>query len=129
MNLNIVSRVWCLAILLAASTAYGEVLPSDEAAAALPSIQQSHIEGNVPAKPDFDRLIRRDLGAYFAKPGEPAANVNYELLRDEPTQVGVCPAGSGALYQSSFRIRAAELARSRVPYPDPGDRWFRVGAT
>lgn len=46
--------------------------------------QASHIEQNVPVEADFDRLLRRDLSAYFG-----GAVVEYDLLRDGPTQSGV----------------------------------------
>ncbi|MFI5398614.1 MAG: hypothetical protein ACHQ9S_24055 [Candidatus Binatia bacterium] len=56
----------------------------------LQDVQRSHIEANVPAPADFDRFLRRDLGDYFAKErGLKAVSVEFELLREEPTQSGV----------------------------------------
>lgn len=53
-------------------------------------IQQSHIDGNVPAQADFDRILRRDLMKYFAEDsGAAPTALDYQLLRDGPTQSGV----------------------------------------
>ena len=50
-------------------------------------IQRSHIEGNVPPPEQFDAMLRRDLASYFN-----TQTLNYELLREGPTQSGVsCP--------------------------------------
>jgi hypothetical protein len=51
--------------------------------------QRAHLEAQIPAKADFDRLMMRDLVAYFSKAGEPPATVHYELLRTGPTLAGV----------------------------------------
>lgn len=64
-------------------------IPPEKAEAILREIQRSHIEGNVPPKDEFHRLLRRDLVGYFSSPGQPPAEVEYELLRDGPTQSGV----------------------------------------
>jgi tetratricopeptide (TPR) repeat protein len=47
------------------------------------SISLSHIAANVPAKKDFGSFLKRDLKAHFGQ------RVEYELLRDAPTQLGV----------------------------------------
>ena len=52
------------------------------------SIFQSHIDGNIPSKEDFDVFLRRDLASYFSSDGE-NIKVEYELLRNKPTQVGI----------------------------------------
>ncbi len=52
---------------------------------ALPvAAQNSHVDGNVPDQAHFSDYLERDLRAYFQ-----AENVEYELLRNGPTQVGV----------------------------------------
>jgi hypothetical protein len=52
--------------------------------------QQSHIDENVPAPPDFDKFLRRDLAAYFAQERKRKdLPLELELLRDGPTQSGV----------------------------------------
>jgi hypothetical protein len=54
------------------------------------AIAASHIEVNVPPPGDFDRFLRRDLGAYFGSKGTGGpVSVEYELLRQGPTQSGV----------------------------------------
>jgi len=49
--------------------------------------QNSHIEGNVPEQ--FDQLLKRDLITYFQEIYKQAVTVEYELLREQSTQVGV----------------------------------------
>lgn len=52
-------------------------------------IAESHTAANVPTKANFDKFLRRDLTAYFAKATGKKVIVKYELLRDGPTQSGV----------------------------------------
>ncbi len=52
-------------------------------------IEQSHIDGNVPAAKDFHKFLVRDLQKYFSSLLETKVLVEYELLRDGPTQSGV----------------------------------------
>lgn len=56
---------------------------------ALADLQRSHIEANAPTSANFDRLLRRDIEAYFADQGVASSSLQYELLRDAPTQSGV----------------------------------------
>jgi hypothetical protein len=73
-------RTFLSIVLLAAVCGCGE--------RATQSIAESHVEANVPSQ-DFDRYLRRDLESYFRlKNGNPVA-VEYELLRDGPTQTGI----------------------------------------
>lgn len=53
------------------------------------AIPRSHVRGNVPSAEQFDGLLRRDLNAYFAKADSTPVQVEYELLRRAPTQVGI----------------------------------------
>ncbi len=50
-------------------------------------VQGSHIQGNVPKQ--FHKLLKRDLTIYFRDIYKEVVTVEYELLRDIPTQVGV----------------------------------------
>ena len=61
----------------------------NDSAAAIADVQASHIEGNAPARGDFERLLKRDLTAYFLPNPSEGAEVEYEFLRDGPTQSGV----------------------------------------
>jgi len=55
-----------------------------------PDIQRSHIEANVPPPGAFERLLVRDLKAYFGRStGKPISAVKYITLRNAPTQSGV----------------------------------------
>jgi hypothetical protein len=50
--------------------------------------QQSHVEQNAPDEAEFERLLLRDLAAFFEPLGPPASTVSYELLRKGATQSG-----------------------------------------
>lgn len=52
-------------------------------------IAQSHIDGNKPEQEDFRNFLIRDLQAYFKEILKKKVRVDYELLRDAPTQSGV----------------------------------------
>jgi len=52
-------------------------------ALAFTSISRSHIDGNVPDKEHFNEYLSRDLTNHFG------GKINYILLRNQPTQVGV----------------------------------------
>lgn len=49
--------------------------------------QNSRIQGNVPEP--FDKVLKRDLTSYFQDLYKQPVTVEYELLREIPTQVGV----------------------------------------
>ena len=53
------------------------------------SIGKSHIEANVPDRQHFDEYLKRDLAAYFKKTMGKNVSVEYELLRNGPTQTGI----------------------------------------
>lgn len=55
----------------------------------LESIARSHIEANVPDNQHFDEYLKRDLTAYFKKTTSKDVMVEFELLRDGPTQTGI----------------------------------------
>jgi len=70
-----------VAVLMVASQAGDAVI--------LQEIQRSHIEANVPAAADFQRLLQRDLRSYFQRKHGKKVAVEHEILRDGPTQSGV----------------------------------------
>ncbi len=49
----------------------------------------THRSQTVPPAADFDRILRRDLETYFARSRGTDLIVDWELLRDGPTQSGV----------------------------------------
>ncbi|PZO36957.1 MAG: hypothetical protein DCF19_19925 [Pseudanabaena frigida] len=53
----------------------------------LDGVQNSQIQGNVPKQ--FHKILKRELTTYFQEMYKEAVTVEYELLRDVPTQVGV----------------------------------------
>ena len=52
-------------------------------------LHESHIDGNVPTMPDFDKFMQRDLLAYFQAAVPGTTSVDWVLLRRSPTQSGV----------------------------------------
>ena len=53
-------------------------------------VQRSQIEANVPPPVDFNGILTRDLSSYFAAVRtQKAVPIDFEMLRDGPTQVGV----------------------------------------
>jgi hypothetical protein len=63
---------------------------NDQAAEqALKDIQRSHIEAGVPSNKDFSRFLERDLLLYFRGELKDKLKVEYQLLRNGPTQSGV----------------------------------------
>jgi len=51
-------------------------------------VARSHIEANVPAPDVFDNYMKRDLGSYLCN-GIKNCHVEYQLLRQGPTQTGI----------------------------------------
>ena len=49
---------------------------------------ESHIDANVPQSRDFDAYMKRDLASYLCK-GVDNCRVEYQLLREGPTQTGI----------------------------------------
>src|SRR5947207_2603810 len=98
------------------------VVAQPDPAQLLQDIQRSHIEANLPLPGDFDRLLRRDLGAYFSKQrGRNVVRVDFEMLRDGPTQSGVSypkfylwvRIGDGMSTDDRGAVRVAAINRER----------------
>jgi hypothetical protein len=90
----------------------------------LASVQESHIAANAPADEEFEALLMRDLGAYFASQGMTDPQVRYELLRRGPTQSGVAypkyyvwvsaESASGDTMAGAMRVAAVDRIRFEV---------------
>ena len=80
-------------------------IPPEQAEAIIRDLQNSHIAANVPPREDFGRFLKRDLAAYFRSPQRADYDVQYELLRDGPTQSGV----SYPKYYVWVRVTANEI--------------------
>lgn len=52
-------------------------------------IAWSHVAANVPPPEKFDAILKRDLGAYFEESTGRPVTVEYEFLREGPTQSGL----------------------------------------
>jgi hypothetical protein len=57
--------------------------------AQIPGVAESHIAGNVPSTNDFRPFLIRALTAFLTPTHGDKLTVDYELLRDGPTQSGV----------------------------------------
>jgi len=92
---------------------------------AMLEISRSHIDANVPAPEDFDKFMRRDLTDYFAATFK-GLPVQYELLRDAPTQSGVAypkyylwvTIGGGKSPQQRGAVRVAAIEKKRFEVSD-----------
>jgi hypothetical protein len=88
----------------------------------LRAVQRSQIEANVPAPVDFNGILTRDLGSYFAAARtQKAPTIDFEMLRDGPTQIGVSypkfyvwvrvAGGNSADDRGAVRLAAVERKR------------------
>lgn len=68
---NLLSAAFCLILVGQSITACG------------------HIEANGPDAKDFRTFLVRDLNSYFGSKLQKSVNVEYELLRNGPTQTGI----------------------------------------
>ncbi|MDI1240317.1 MAG: hypothetical protein PSX80_00160 [bacterium] len=78
---------WTLALFLLLVSALAAYAQTEHDV--LASIAKSHIEANVPDRQHFEEYLKRDLAAYFKKQSGKDVTVEYELLRDGPTQAGI----------------------------------------
>jgi hypothetical protein len=84
------------------------------------AVADSHVRANVPDEKEFDRLLKRDLAAYFKERKGREVSVDYELLRKGPTQTGIAfpkfyawvkvrdKGGDGLLEEGAVRLAAVE---------------------
>jgi hypothetical protein len=105
-------KIWALLLCL-----LGSVL------ACRSQIADSHIEANVPKGALFDEYLKRDLKGYFCPENKDCA-VEYELLRDGPTQTGIsypkyylwarCVRKNAVEREGAVRVAAIEQKRFDV---------------
>src|SRR5262249_48219421 len=67
----------------------GAVLHCACQTATVDSTTASHIEANSPPADEFQRLLSRDLKSYLDRRTKRDLNIDYELLRNAPTQAGI----------------------------------------
>ena len=72
-------RVLLLFVCLACATSHAQ----------LAGVAESHIAANVPSTNDFRPFLIRDLTAYLQPTYGDKLALDYELLRDGPTQTGI----------------------------------------
>ncbi len=122
-----IGRPFALAAsLFGAVPASSQPLSQAEAERAIAEIQASHVRGNVPDGPAFDRLLERDLNAYFAALGVENVVTRAELLREGATQSGVAypkfylwvQLFSGRNLVNSGAVRAAAVQKMRFEITD-----------
>ena len=90
----------------------------------LSDVADSHIEANVPAQKDFDPFLKRDLAAFFRESSTAPMRVEYQLLREGPTQTGIAYpkfyawvkvfSGSRLSQEGAVRLAAIDKARFEV---------------
>jgi hypothetical protein len=90
----------------------------------LQDIQRSHIESNVPPSAEFNRILQWDLDSYVTKMRGKTARVEYEMLRDGPTQSGTAYPkfyvwvrvfeGASVVDQGAVRVAAIERREFQV---------------
>ncbi len=81
-------------------------------------LQESHIDGNVPAERDFDKFMQRDLLAYFQTAVPGTTSVEWTLLRRAPTQSGVAYPKFYAWVKASGKSSAARQGAVRFDAVD-----------
>ena len=106
MKLSIAISVLLLTGVVTACMAQGE------------SLADSHIRANVPDEKDFAAFLKRDLEKYFKDSLHKSVTVEYELLRNGPTQSGIAYPkfyawvtlhdGGAVIDQGAVRIAAVE---------------------
>lgn len=112
--------------------------------AQIPGVAESHIAANVPSTNDFRPFLIRDLTAYLKPTHGDKLTVDYELLRDGPTQSGVAypkfylwlraTNAEKTVIQGAVRVAAVDKKRfdvtdfvpraDIVSHPDALDRIF-----
>jgi hypothetical protein len=115
-----------LAALLTAQAAAAQDVSPEHAEETIRQVQESHIAANVPPKEDFDRFLKRDLAAYLRSSEQHDVQIEYELLRNGPTQSGIAypkyyvwvrALERGALIrQGAARVAAIERNRFEVTH-------------
>jgi len=98
-----------------------------QAAFAQSDLQRSHIEANVPAPEEFERLLQRDLLAFFKQSmGSAISSVEVQPLRSGPTQSGVSypkfylwvKVLTGSSVRQTGAVRVAAVQRTRFEVTD-----------
>jgi hypothetical protein len=98
-----------------------------QAAFAQSDLQRSHIEANVPPAEEFERLLQRDLLAFFKQAvGASVTSVEVQPLRSGPTQSGVSypkfylwvKVTAGSSGQQAGAVRVAAVQRTRFEITD-----------
>ena len=104
------------------------------------AIAESHIKGNVPPQSRFDRYLRRDLTAYFTRSTGKKVTVQYEFLREGPTQTGIAypkyylwvtvHTGTKLVDEGAARAAAIDRRRFEVTHylPEDAERFRKIAA-
>ncbi|MEW6710009.1 MAG: hypothetical protein AB1403_09335 [Candidatus Riflebacteria bacterium] len=82
-------KIALIAVLVFTAVCLSQIVAADAFAEISQSVAESHIEANVAEQPAFEKILTRDLEAYFSEIFEAPVKVEYEMLRNEPTQSGV----------------------------------------
>jgi hypothetical protein len=91
---------------------------------AVRQLQDDHVQANAPDYATFNRMLARDLNAYFAANGFSTPDTSFELLRRQATQSGVAypkfylwirtRSADGRSISGAVRVAAVEKQRFDV---------------
>lgn len=83
-----------------------------------------HIDANVPEQNNFRSFLIRDLNSYFTSASKKPVSVEYDLLRDFPTQTGIAypkyyawvriSDGTSVIEQGAVRLAACDKTTFQV---------------
>ncbi len=111
-----------LSILVLLGMSFSSICHAQEMA----NVQLSYIKGNVPSAENFDSFLKRDLKAYFKNDEQKNTLVEYEMLRDGPTQSGVAypkyyvwvKISSKGIIQNEGAARVAAIDKTKFEITD-----------
>ncbi len=103
---------------------FSGIVSASQANQVIDQIAESHIDGNVPDKSDFDSFMHRDLEVYFKRVTGKLVDIQYEFLRNGPTQTGIAYPkfylwvkifeNKSLLDQGAVRVAAIEKKRFEI---------------
>jgi hypothetical protein len=116
-------RVFWLGVAAAIGACFGTGIALADPIA---TVIASHIDGNVPPPEHFKEFLERDLRKYFTVPGGAPAALEYEMLREEPTQTGISfpkyyvwvkvVDSGGTVQEGAAQVAAIQKARFEVTH-------------
>ena len=88
MTIRYINIITIASTMIIFNTCYAQASKDSTNQKLLQEVRQSHLDGNIPDKEQFDSLLKRDLEKHFSALYG-TVTVNSEFLRVGPTQSGV----------------------------------------